>query len=54
MENDKLNLESICKELGLDTDGDIFLAVKQPGAKMVHVFINAQRGIINVVQEEEK
>lgn len=54
MNDKKINLESICKELGLDLTGDVFVAINPTNLKTTHVYINAQYGVINAISEERK
>ena len=51
--NKKINLESICKELGLDLGGDAFIAINPVNLSITHVYINAEYGVINAVSQED-
>lgn len=52
MNDKKLNLESICKELGLDLNGDVIVAMNNVNLKATYVYIDVIHGIINVIPQE--
>lgn len=52
MNDKKVNLESICKELGLDLNGDVFVAINNVNLTAAYVYIDATQGIINVIPQD--
>lgn len=52
MNEEKLDLESICKELGLNLDGDVFVAINNVNLKTTYVYIDAIQGVAKVIPQE--
>lgn len=52
MNEEKLDLASICKELGLNLDGDVFVAINNVNLKTTYVYIDAIQGIAKVIPKE--
>jgi hypothetical protein len=52
MNDKKLNLESICKELDLDLDGDVIVAINNVNLKAPSAYVDVLHGVTNVIPQE--